>query len=166
MILYHGTSEENAKRILSQKVIKASGTSLTHGANPLMATQGGYIYLTNKAYLGFYYSMIASDGPEKTLYVFKVSVDENLLLADDQEVKVILGAAYTPKNYTIEESLEISSAVKTTKDLHFGVEVLSHATMTYSVIDSSQQIKEIKQKATARIQGDDIDLTQINWINV
>jgi hypothetical protein len=165
VILYHGTTEDNAKSILEQGIIKATAVRLTHGNNPIMSTQRGYVYLTNKAYLGFYYSMIGDSIPEKTLYVFKIELDGSALLADKQEIKTILAADYVERKYTVEESLKISSAVRIDSDLHLNKEVLCYGTIPYSMIKPSNLVKEMKQKAINRKQADDIDLSKINWVN-
>ena len=93
MILYHGTTAEKGKQIIEDMYIKAYIKRNYIDYNDVIKnTTNGFVYLTVNLPTAYYYANInligAGKDENKYAYIFKLSVDENMLLPDYDEIRV------------------------------------------------------------------------------
>ncbi len=90
MKLYHGTSFLGGKSILCDRYIKSIVKRFyTPENNGKGATTDGFVYLSNDLIYALYYGYrqnIKSDHFE--VYIFRVEIDRNKLLCDEDEMKL------------------------------------------------------------------------------
>lgn len=93
IILYHGTNESRAKKILDDGCIKANVDRIYSEEEflPQMVTTDGFIYLTDLIPLAITYgnkaSIIEHSLTPGYLYLFEIALDKKELLADIDEIK-------------------------------------------------------------------------------
>lgn len=119
MILYHGTTLEQAEQIWKTGSIKCR-IKRSFEANPYFeGTTDGFVYLTNKLCLAYYYGnskIISCECKNKNVCIFKVDISDELLLADLDELKVKTRKMYSEET-TIEDSLRICGCVRCAQDI-------------------------------------------------
>ena len=122
MILYHGTSLEKGKQIIEDGVIKANIKRNYIGE--IAPTTDGYVYLTTNLHTAFYYGNITISGIDdynkKYVCIFKIDVEEELLLPDFDEINVI---CRTPDkevdtNTTFTKSIQLCGCVTVNRDIN------------------------------------------------
>lgn len=154
MIFYHGTSLKRAKEIEQDRLIKSTGIPLTHGNNLYYPTEQGFVYLTNYLYSAIHYAILSSELIDNTYScaIFKVDIDPRFLLADEQDISIVLRTKEIQKAYSFEESLDICASVKVPNDLNFGKEVISYATFNYVLPAKSELALNIKEACSKAVQ--------------
>lgn len=142
MILYHGTTAEEAKRILETGFIKHNITR-TFESNPYFkGTTDGFVYLTNSLPLAFYYGnckLIINECQDKNVYIFELCVPDELLCADLDELKEKTKCDFGEET-TVEESLRICECVRCARDLSIvdANYVIIPGTTNYDIPDSER----------------------------
>lgn len=122
MILYHGTTLQNAERILKDGIIKSKieRNYISGGLWCYKNTTDGYVYLTKNLYTAYYYGNINLIGIDnyknKYVYVFKININDNILLPDYDEMSV--KRKCSNKNLSVKESLEICGCVTVSNDVN------------------------------------------------
>lgn len=89
MILYHGTTDDRAKKILSNQVISNNCERFfTAEENGDGYTTQGYVYLTNEVIfaLSFAHSHHLVDKSDK-LYIFRIDIPDELIEPDYDEMR-------------------------------------------------------------------------------
>lgn len=122
MILYHGTTLEEAKQILETGYIKCR-IKRTFEENPYCeGTTDGYVYLANELYIAYYYGnskIIINESKNKNVCIFELNVSTELLCADLDELKMKTKNIFN-QDTTVEESLRICGCVRCPNDLSVG----------------------------------------------
>lgn len=101
MVLFHGTSKRNGEAILREGVIRChcsrvyTQTDLQTSSGSInLATTDGYVYLTPWLPLAAKYGYQASvhtqgeKSDKDSFYVFEINIPENILLSDNDELRI------------------------------------------------------------------------------
>lgn len=133
MKLYHGTTKNNAEQILKDNSIKINCPSVWDTFPEESHTTKGYIYLaTDRFYAYKYAQLLAQQNKEDFCCVFEINVDDSYLEVDMDELIHVHEREYKKrgqKPWNLQQSLTISKAVRTKKELGIGTEVLALATL-------------------------------------
>ena len=121
MILYHGTPIKKARKIMQDGIIKSHiKRNYIDYNDTITNTTDGYVYLTTNIYTAYYYGNINSlSQVEEDSYVciFKIDVNDKVLLPDYDEIKVKCKNANTYEKITYNESINMCGCVTIKNDL-------------------------------------------------
>ena len=90
MLLYHGTPKSKGNSIIKERKISKSAPALFDNmAFDFCNTTTGYIYLSDGFFTALHWGDIhATNMKEDGFYIFRVDIDEELLLPDLDEKKI------------------------------------------------------------------------------
>lgn len=119
MILYHGTTLKNGREIISDGIIKSNIKRNYIDYGMIKNTTDGFVYLTKNLYTAYYYGNINLNGMtnygNKYVYIFKINIDDNILLPDYDEIEVVTKKIY--ENVSAENSLKLCGCVTVKEDV-------------------------------------------------
>ncbi|ARC67256.1 hypothetical protein B14_200045 (plasmid) [Bacillus licheniformis] len=129
MIVYHGTSEHRAKKILEDKTIKHEIDRVHHLIEE-MKTTDGYTYVSNMFSVAAYFgnlTTIVEDKESPYYYVFEIDISESELHPDWDEtnpnINLQLDTSRSYENLTVQESFDLFHSASINRDLQLGVDV-------------------------------------------
>lgn len=169
--LYHGTGETAAQNIFATAKLAATGVAVNYPVHLPMATQAGFLYLTDKLFVAIDYATMSEvdKKAERKGYVFKVEIDPNIisLEADIQDLRQFY-ANYDPKKqYTYAESLLYCGSVRTRHDLHFGIHVKEYFEFETGPISPRNDLStEAREKIRRFSNVSDFSPSLFKWIPV
>lgn len=170
MILYHGTGETAFQNIFSSGKLAATDVSLTYPDRLPMATEAGYLYLTNRLDIAIDYASLNEAHEMKVkrkAYVFKINLDHNSvpLEADIQDLRQFYKLYDDNKQYTFQESLVKCGSIRTPQDLYFGKEVVEYFEFYTGPSKPDNELSTKARKQVREFPHDpDFNPSQFKWI--
>lgn len=118
MILYHGTTQKRGEEILASEIIKCKTERDFEAAGSFNGTTDGYVYLTTDLSRALYYGNAKTIGNDydRLVYIFKIDIPEELLMADLDELFVVTRKEY-PFDTSAVESIKICQCVRVPQDI-------------------------------------------------
>ncbi|MDT2829776.1 hypothetical protein P7H62_02440 [Vagococcus carniphilus] len=139
--LYHGTNYSAGKSIISNKIIKNFITRRfdQHSGTP---TTDGFVYLTDSLGYANYFAYDANRNTDKSnmgYFIFKITLDENILLPDFDEYEFqnsINTNEIDAKNYNFRKSLDELAVCRTDNPITDENSILEYTHINKKITDS------------------------------
>lgn len=157
MKLYHGTSYENATKILADGCLKRNCTSEYDGINDF-STNKDFIYFTNNIALAIKYARnSASSQIDKRILIFELDIDSKELLPDEDELKIstqnslflqIQNPRKVDGEFNLEKSLQMFNSCRVAHD----IDLKTHAAK-YIIINPVNDLTSEESELLAEING-------------
>lgn len=160
MVLYHGTTLEKGKQIINDGFIKANIERNYGGCEDILPnTRDGFVYLTCNIQTAYYYGNInltpVDDWDNKYVYIFKIDVDDKLLLPDYDEIKVKTGI--TNKNMTVKDSIDLCGCVTVKADLSITDSKYIILPGTFNPKESDENVLLCRELSKLQLYGGDVN---------
>ena len=161
MILYHGTTLDNGMQIIKDGCIKANiARNYFNYDEKIKDSTDGYVYLTTNLYTAYYYGNInlleKQDYENKYVYIFKMDIDDCLLLPDYDEITVKTGIIKFDK-ISLEESIRLCGCVTVKNDVKINKAEYIILPGTYNPLEETQTLIICRELSKLQIQGGDAE---------
>lgn len=125
MKLYHGTTEEKGNKIIQDRCLKVDCQSNYDDLSKHFQTTKGYIYMATDRFYAYKYAQQKPLEGGNSCYVFEINIDYSDLEIDTDELRIVHRLSDEKiSEMNLKESLKISKAVRTSKVLSFGTEIV------------------------------------------
>lgn len=161
MVLYHGTTLEKGKQIINDGFIKANIERNYGGCEDILPnTTNGFVYLTCNLHTAYYYGNInlisIDDYQLKYAYIFKIDVDDKLLLPDYDEISVKNKSRNEKhENKTFKESLNICGCVTVKDNLSIKDSEYIILPGTFNPIENEEDVGLCRELSKLQLYGGD-----------
>lgn len=165
MLLYHGTSLENARKIIKDGYLRADIDRL-YNSDVIKTTKttNGLVYLTSHLYTAYFYGNIANRSDERELkyvVIFKTEVNDQKLLPDYDEIEVITDKDMGGEGISADISLALCGAVTIAEDLDIRNAEYMLLPCTMNFIEDENDVLICRELSKTQLHNTDIPVAKI-----
>ncbi len=158
MILYHGTTLEKGKEIIKDGIIKSNIERNYADYGKIKNTTDSYVYLTINLYTANYYGNInligINDYEKKYVCIFKINIDDNVLLPDYDEIEVKTKSSH--ENMSAKKSLEKCGCVTVSNDVNINNSKYMILPGTWNPLENENVLKLCRDLSKLQLYGGDV----------